>query len=229
MIRRSISSGSGSHLSRSNQALPDSVPPPSTAAGPGYFVLDLRITRSLQAFHPPWFDRLMRLVSYFGYPPQANVFGALLVLFFYVRGAAWEAATTLFAALGGIGLFYATAFMIRRPRPSPKLIKVSTRIDLPGFPSGHVIIFTSVLGFLIYVTARSSLPAPARNLVIAALSGFLVLLGPARVYSGEHWASDVAAGYALGLVWLTVTQRFYRWGKQRYPLVPLHRKVSWRK
>ncbi len=178
--------------------------------------LDLRITRTIQAYRSPWFDALMRLVSQLGYPPQGNLFGIILLLGLYLLRLRREALATLFAIAGSVSLFYATAFTFRRERPNLRVVRVSTRIDLPGFPSGHVLIFTSVFGFLFYRVWLSKPATPARPLLLALFGSVILLTGPARVYSGEHWASDVAAGYLLGGLWLAMVIKFYRWEENGY-------------
>ena len=48
-------------------------------------------------------------------------------------------------------------------------------------------------------------------LVVSAL--FVVLVGPSRIYLGDHWASDVLGGYLLGGlllgvgIWLPETEK----------------------
>ena len=37
----------------------------------------------------------------------------------------------------------------------------------------------------------------------------IILIGPSRVYLGDHWASDVLGGYLLGSSWLTLAVRAY--------------------
>jgi membrane-associated phospholipid phosphatase len=44
----------------------------------------------------------------------------------------------------------------------------------------------------------------------------VLLIGPSRIYVGQHWASDVLGAYLLGTVWLSLSIRIYRWGKPRY-------------
>jgi membrane-associated phospholipid phosphatase len=42
------------------------------------------------------------------------------------------------------------------------------------------------------------------------------LIGLSRIYQGEHWASDVLAGYLLGFVGLILTIWLYRWAQARF-------------
>jgi membrane-associated phospholipid phosphatase len=41
------------------------------------------------------------------------------------------------------------------------------------------------------------------------------MIGPSRIYVGEHWASDVVGAYLLGSVWLAFSVLVYRWGARR--------------
>jgi membrane-associated phospholipid phosphatase len=40
-------------------------------------------------------------------------------------------------------------------------------------------------------------------LLITATTALFILIGFSRVYLNVHWFSDVIAGFALGLFWLT--------------------------
>ncbi|MSQ61666.1 MAG: phosphatase PAP2 family protein [Dehalococcoidia bacterium] len=44
----------------------------------------------------------------------------------------------------------------------------------------------------------------------AVRAAFIIAVGPARVYAGAHWPSDVLGGYLIGAVLLVVIVRFYR-------------------
>ncbi|GAC1336121.1 MAG: hypothetical protein NVS2B9_06390 [Myxococcales bacterium] len=71
-----------------------------------------------------------------------------------------------------------------------------------AFPSGHAMTAVVTYGMLALLAAR----ADPRFRLPAALgaAGVALLIGASRVYLGLHWASDVVAGFAAGVVVLAV-------------------------
>ncbi len=181
-----------------------------------YYELDLKITRALQAVRIGWFDRLMRFVCGLGYPIQANIIGALVIGYLYRTGYAWEAITTVVGTIGSLLIAAALILFANRPRPTPDLVRVDHKMWTTSFPSGHTLIFTAVGGFLGYLVLKSRLPTLVRIPLLALFGTVVLLMGPARIYSGEHWASDVAAGYLAGSAWLAVLIKLYGRGKPKY-------------
>lgn len=181
-----------------------------------YFKVDLTISRALQAIRLNWFDRLMGFVCGLGYPLQANILGALVLGALYRLGFEWEALTALIATSGSLVIAFALILFANRPRPSPDLVRVQHKMWTTSFPSGHTLIFTSVVGFLCFLILKAKLPALVRAPLLFVFGSIIVLMGPARVYSGEHWTSDVVAGYLFGSTWLAIIIKIYEWGKPRY-------------
>jgi undecaprenyl-diphosphatase len=95
-----------------------------------------------------------------------------------------------------------------RPRPAPFF-----NTPLPhsySFPSGH-----ALLSLCLWGTLAALLTARSRSLGfrIAAWALAVSLIGPigfSRIYLGVHYPSDVLAGYAAGLVWVTIVA----WGER---------------
>jgi undecaprenyl-diphosphatase len=175
-----------------------------------YFPVDLALTQVLQSVNSPWLDTIVNAVGWPGFPPQSNVmFGSLFLLLVLFRR--FVAAIGLVLAAGGsAALWYAIAPVVARPRPSPDLVRVSQQIDAGSFPSGHVLNLTAGVGFAWFL-AYTLLPSSWwRTVILWVLPVFLAALGVARVYSGEHWPSDVLGGYLLGGVWLWLCITGYR-------------------
>ena len=140
--------------------------------------------------------------------------GGALALLLWLRGFRREA-LVLTAGLVILPLLqFGIKQMVDRPRPIEEMVELRGSFSSPSFPSGHVMSSTYFYGFLVYLAVALPLATPARA-VLATLSwAILVLTGPANVWLGVHWPSDVLGGYAWGTVLLLpvilACQRFGR-------------------
>lgn len=181
-----------------------------------YFPIDLRITLAVQQFDAGWFNTLMAAVSYPGYAPQAWVIAAVIVVLLFAVGLRWEAVMAAAAGGGAAGLGALVKLAVHRPRPGVNLVQVAVQLDSYSFPSGHVILYTAFIGFLVFLTYTLFKPSAARAGLLAALAALVGLVGVSRIYLGNHWASDVTGAYLLGSLWLAACVSVYRWGKPRF-------------
>lgn len=94
--------------------------------------------------------------------------------------------------------------LVRRPRPTiDRLVSAGSY----SFPSGHAITAMLLWGSLIAMIAWQSHEHRRWALGLTlAFSCWIVIIGLSRIYVGVHYPSDVAAGWSLGFVLLTVTQ-----------------------
>jgi len=83
-----------------------------------------------------------------------------------------------------------------------------------SFPSGHAMSATIILGALAYLAARSARKWKHKSAALAALATLALAIGTSRLYLGVHWASDVGAGFAAGLLWVTATTTGYELFRQ---------------
>lgn len=180
-----------------------------------YSAFDVKITRAVQTFHAGWFDALMRAVTWIGFLPQGPLIAAGILLLLYARGLKWEMAMTCASVLGSSALGLGLKVLIARPRPSADLVTVIRQLGDSSFPSGHVLFFTTLFGFLLYLAYMLLKHSWWRTLLLVLLLGLVGMIGPSRIYVGQHWASDVVAAYLLGSVWLALSVLVYRWGARR--------------
>jgi membrane-associated phospholipid phosphatase len=61
---------------------------------------------------------------------------------------------------------------------------------------------TLLYGFLLYAGPRTALPPVLKGALLGWCAFMLVVAGPAQVYVGVHWPSDVVGGYAWAAVLL---------------------------
>lgn len=92
--------------------------------------------------------------------------------------------------------------LVDRPRPSEELVDLRAGFSSPSFPSGHVMSPAFLYGFLLYLSLRMEASRRLRVGVGAVALFMLLLSGPANVYVGVHWPSDVLGGYAWGFALL---------------------------
>jgi membrane-associated phospholipid phosphatase len=173
---------------------------------------DAAVTLQVQKQDHPYFDWIMRIVSWPGFPPQSRILPPGIAAALWLRGMRLEALFQL-AAWGTGGVSSTFKRIVRRKRPSSEGtgIKVAVaNIGGSSFPSGHVIIYMGVYGFLAYLADTWVRAKSIRTVVVALLTSLLVLVGPSRIYLGHHWFTDVAASYLLGTTWLVGLTALYR-------------------
>jgi undecaprenyl-diphosphatase len=166
---------------------------------------DLAMTHAVQGLALPLIGPLMIAVSAFGFPPVSVLIVVAVTAAFWLAGRHVEAGFLL-AASGSAVLTQAIKAIVARPRPHADLVNVLAGATGHSFPSGHVLFYVTFFGFLAYIAYALWRRGRLRTVVIWASAVLILLVGPSRVWMGQHWASDVLASYALGMsyLWLLV-------------------------
>ena len=114
------------------------------------------------------------------------------------------AAGWAFVMLAGALLIFGAKELFQRARPPLDWRDPVAMETNPSFPSGHAMGATMGFGFLGYALCLGQ-NCRRRRFAIALLLGALVVgIGVSRIYLRAHWLSDVVAGFALGLAWLSL-------------------------
>lgn len=173
---------------------------------------DAAITLRLQRNRRPFFNRLMHLVSWPGFPPQSRLLPPSIAAALFAFGFRLEGMFQLLAwGSGGISFFFKRIMRRQRPTAGTSDIRVAVaRIGGTSFPSGHVLNYLGVYGFLAYLAHTWIRPTWIRRTVVGLLGSLLALVGPSRIYLGHHWLTDVSASYLLGFSWLITVTSLYR-------------------
>jgi membrane-associated phospholipid phosphatase len=179
--------------------------------------LDVMITRELQEHRTPVLDGVMLAVSYIG---TSFWLSALLVLvtalICWIVNLRLEAVCIIGLSLVSSLLNAGLKLWISRPRPTASLVEIVQAAGGKSFPSGHVMSYMAFWGLLLsfgVILLKRDRWWHYLFLVIPAL--FVILVGPSRIYLGDHWASDVLGAYMIGLVLLTLTLWLYLRLKRR--------------
>ena len=177
---------------------------------------DLKSYQELQEQASPLFGGLMKGVSALGELTTAMALTAIAMATFALRGQ-WFEAIFILATTSNVLLAFALKEIIRRVRPFPVAENASgliQSINQYSYPSGHVLFFVVFFGFFAYLAWRHY-TGSLRAIVIAICLALIVLIGPSRVFLGEHWASDVVGSYIIGTIWLFIMILAYQWSVRR--------------
>jgi undecaprenyl-diphosphatase len=176
---------------------------------------DVALTLRLQRRRHPLLGRLLRAVSWPGFPPQSRIIPPAIISSLWLLGLRFEALFQVVAWSSALLSTVIKAF-VRRPRPAGSGIEVVVApLGGSSFPSGHVLTYIGVYGFLAHVVHALVRPALPRRILVGGLTALLALVGPSRIAQGHHWPTDVLASYLVGLPFLAAVIELYRRSKGR--------------
>jgi len=162
---------------------------------------DLAVMRWAQSLPLPGMA-VSRFVRVLGATEVVLAAGAILVALLWVFHRRREA-VLLACGLALLPLLqHGLKELVGRPRPTPEVADLRAGFSSPSFPAGHVMSPTVLYGFLAYLLLRNGVAWPIAVPMLALSFAVLLLAGPANVYVGVHWPSDVVGGYVWGLLLL---------------------------
>jgi undecaprenyl-diphosphatase len=129
-----------------------------------------------------------------------TAFLVLAALLYILFRRWWNDLRLLVMASGGILLIIDVWLkpFFDRARPPEKLLEVDGR----SFPSGHAAGAVAFYGAMVIILAAHH-PRLRRPLTVAA-SFWIALVWLSTLYARAHWPTDLLAGAAVGLAWLTI-------------------------
>lgn len=170
---------------------------------------EIGISEAVQAsITAPWIGVVFRFLTRISNPaPDAVTVIVVLVVFVVLRWFRQGIFLALSVVVGN-GVDALIGDLVLRPRPTPNLIHVDSKLIFNSFPSGHSCHMVVFYGFLFFLT----LTRPVRTwryrwLVLPLQIWFLFnigVVGFARLWEGEHWTLDVLGGYLDGAIWMTL-------------------------
>jgi len=165
---------------------------------------DVRISRLIQRGQEDQaFNVLMHAVSELGWQWPSVISRLTFSSLMWAAGFRMEGAFTAGTWSGDL-VTMVVKETVGRPRPSRDLVRVVNTLGENSFPSGHVVHYVTFYGFLFYIFFTHLRHGMWRNATLSLLAILVLLVGPSRVYMGEHWPSDVGGAYLVGSLWLAV-------------------------
>jgi membrane-associated phospholipid phosphatase len=182
----------------------------------GTAALDAALTIRIQASRNRALNTLMRAASWPGFPPQSRIIQPLIIGSLAAARLRVEAVCQTLAWGTALVSTIVKRFMGReRPVAGKDLRVVAAPLGGSSFPSGHVLTYVGVYGFLAFLAATLVRPVGLRRLLVGFMVGLIGLVGPSRIQQGHHWPTDVSASYLLGTSYLLAVVALYRRLKAR--------------
>lgn len=197
---------------------------------PRPYPFDLQTTDAVQSMAIP--AVVVNIIDFFSAAndpiPSLIALGAWLVgliiigLIARLRGKSpvkwFESAVGIIATVGiASGLNYLYNLIVDRPRPGSfhEHIRILLHRPEKSFPSGHTEHDVAYYGFLLFLSFTPPVRSWKYRWILIPFQIYCVLdiltIGYSRILEGEHWLSDVLAGYLSGGIWLLMCIFLYRW------------------
>ena len=94
--------------------------------------------------------------------------------------------------------------MVQRARPTSNVVHLAAHLADFSFPSGHVVFATVLFGTTFFVVWMAWPRSTLRDATLLLACVPMILMGPSRIYLGEHWPSDVVGAYCFGGLWVAL-------------------------
>ena len=147
--------------------------------------------------------------------------GAILLSLYFLYKKFWRELVMTIVSLGGSGLiFLLLSNIFDRPRPSVLFDELiwAGNLTIPGFPSGHAKSILVLCGFLVYLFLPKIKSYIGKISLVLAASLLVFYIGFSRLYVGDHYLTDVIAGYAVGIAWFGLSCTSIEWLFRKYHL-----------
>jgi undecaprenyl-diphosphatase len=174
-------------------ALEDTVPP-----------FDAALRSAVHLAGSPALTAIMKVVTNLGSGWFLWPVGVLIVIWLERTGRRRDAARLAAAVLGANGIDQALKLLFHRVRPEAYFgyAQPSTY----SFPSGHAFVSCCFYLAVAEVLIRPAWPRWKKRVVWTAAVMAIIAIGFSRVYLGVHYPTDVLAGYAGAIAWMTVVR-----------------------
>ena len=146
--------------------------------------------------------RVMQFITFFAtgeFLVPANI---ALALFFLLKKHRWYSLKIPVVSLGSFIVMWSAKQLFSRARPDDPVFRTAMGFS---FPSGHAMSAMTFYGLLIYLVWKNVDSVILKWILTFLLIIFIHLIGFSRIYLRVHYASDVMAGFSLGLIWLVLS------------------------
>lgn len=164
---------------------------------------DRKVFEKMQRLVTPRTTEWMQVFSYLGsrnFLIQANL--SLIFYYVFLDKQRWYSIKVPAVAISNTIMMVGLKEIFQRPRPLVPLVQKARGLS---YPSGHAMMSFSFYGLLIYLVWREVKDPELKKLLISLLFLLICTIGFSRIYLRVHYASDVAAGFAMGVICLVLS------------------------
>ncbi|MEO7961111.1 MAG: phosphatase PAP2 family protein, partial [Ginsengibacter sp.] len=165
---------------------------------------------------------IMRFITILGthlFLIPANL--ALTAWFLFIKKRRWNSIKIPAVALSSLLLMFFLKLIFHRERPLIPLLEAAKGFS---FPSGHALMSVTFYGLLIVIAWENIKSTWLRWSLSIGLALLIIVIGLSRVYLRVHYASDVVAGFCVGIVWLllsvSILSKLEKYGRRKIELAP---------
>lgn len=164
---------------------------------------DVRAFEFVRPFISDTTTKVVTFITFFGsgeFLVPANII--LIIYFLFLKKHRWYSMSVPVVSLGSFLAMSGLKLYFSRVRPDDPVYKAALGFS---FPSGHAMSAMTFYGLLIFLVWKYVENVTFKWLLTLFLIIFILLIGFSRIYLRVHYASDVMAGFSLGIIWLILS------------------------
>jgi undecaprenyl-diphosphatase len=156
--------------------------------------------------------QIMKVVTFFGSIYFLIAAYLISIIYFFYKRKKIMALNIVVISISNLAVTLGLKELFGRVRPESPLIAPLYNYSFPSGHAGGSFIF---FGLLVYLIWKVNLPLFLKLPASVFLILFSLLIGFSRVYLQIHFASDVLAGFILGIFWLILSIWYLEYQKNR--------------
>ena len=164
---------------------------------------DFAVFETIQPFISEMNTQIMAAFTFLGthtFLIPANLI--LIAYFLFIKKHRWYSIKVPVVSLGSVLMMLGLKHFFSRPRPDNPLLREVTNFS---FPSGHAMVSFTFYGLLVFLVWENIKTPWLKWTLITLCILLIIIIGSSRIYLRYHYATDVLAGYSLGLIWLVLS------------------------
>ncbi len=94
-------------------------------------------------------------------------------------------------------------------RERPDMLRIVSESGF-SFPSGHAMGSVILFGGIALILYKMNGMVKLTIVCMVMAATLIIIIGLSRIYLGVHYPTDIIAGYVAGVIWVTISNFFYK-------------------